>query len=132
MTSPPEDRMHEEVLVLEKLALRWAVLAAWSEELDKRGVGVGGVVGPQLTDVRTKLATGTFSSCEVGCDLTAIEGILTAKDAESPAESVDFWLELLGETMAEEPATGELLRYPPVKFYYLNCGLGCACRPLES
>lgn len=132
MTSPSENRMHGEILVLEKLALRWAVLAAWSEELDKRGVGVGRVVGPQLNDVRTKLATGSFSSCEVGCDLTAIEGTLTARDAESPVESVDFWLGLLGEAMAEKPATEELLRYPPVKFHYMNCGLGCACKPLDS
>jgi hypothetical protein len=124
--------MREEVLVLEKFGLRWAILAAWSEELDKRGVGVGPLVGPRLNDVRTKLAAGAFSSCEVGCDLTAIEGILTAKDAESPVESVDFWLGLLGEAMAETPATEELLRYPPIKFHYMNCGLSCACKPLES
>jgi hypothetical protein len=62
-----------------------------------------------------------------------IEGILIAKDAESPAESVDFWVGLLGEAMAEKPPTEKLLRYPPVKFHYVNCGfLPCACKPLDG
>jgi len=126
------ERTQTEIGVLEKFGLRWSILAAWHEELSKRQVNVGSEVPRSLELVRAKLSAGCFSSCEIGCGLGEIEGILVSRDGESPAPSVDFWLGLLGEAMSETPRAEEILRYPPVKFHYLNCGfLPCGCRGLE-
>jgi hypothetical protein len=127
------ERTQTEIEVLEKFGLRWSILAAWHEELVKRQVSVGGDVPRNLELVRAKLSTGCITRCEIGCDLGEIEGILVSRDGESPAPSVDFWLGLLGEAMSEAPRSEEILRYPPVKFHYRNCGfLPCGCRGLEG
>ena len=129
----PDTRTQNEIEVLEKFGLRWSILAAWHEELSKRRVEAGLELTRKLEGVREKLGAGCFSSCEIGCELGEIEGTLVSKDAESPAPSVDFWLGLLGEAMSELPRSEEILRYPLVKFHYLNCGfLPCHCRGLDA
>ncbi len=128
-----DERTRAEIEVLTKFCLRWSILAAWYEELAKRQVALDGEVRRKLDSVHAKLSAGCFSSCEIGCDLAEIEGALVARDGESPAPSVDFWLELLGEAMSETPRSEEILRYPPIKFHYLNCGfLPCRCKGLEG
>ena len=128
-----DERTRSEVEVLEKFGLRWSILAAWHEELSKRQVDVGRELTRKLEEVRGKLSAGCFSSCEIGCEMGEIEGVLVSKDGESPAPSVDFWLELLGGAMSENPPSEEILRYPPVRFHYLNCGfLPCRCKSFEG
>lgn len=128
-----DERTKTEIEVLEKFGLRWSILAAWCEELSKRQVNLGSEVRRKLESVQAKLGAGCFSSCEIGCDLGEVEGALVSRDGESPAPSVDFWLELLGEAMSETPRSEEILRYPPVKFHYLNCGfLPCRCKGFEG
>ncbi len=128
-----EERTRTEIEVLEKFGLRWSILAAWEEELSKRQAAAGKDLARRLEEVRAKLSAGCFSSCEIGCELGEIEGTLVARDGESPSPSVDFWLQLLGGAMSENPPSEEILRYPPVKFHYLNCGfLPCRCRSSEG
>jgi hypothetical protein len=125
------ERTKTEMEVLEKFGLRYSILAAWYEELSKREVGIGADVPRNLELVRAKLGSGCFSSCEIGCDLSGVEGALVSEDGKSPAPSVDFWLGLLGEAMSESPRSEEILRYPPIKFHYQSCGfLPCGCRGL--
>ncbi len=126
MTTLGDHATRVEITGVEKASLRWAILAAWQEELNKRNVDVT-TAAQMLREAEERIADGTASP-DIDCDLTGVESILIARDADSPARGVDFWLRLLGAAMAQEPPLGELLRYPPVKFYYQNCGI----RPRRS
>ncbi len=123
---PIDERTQAEIAVLEKFGLRWAVLAAWCEELAHRGLALD--LGRQLEDSRLKLASGAFSSCEIGCDLGRIEAMLTGADASSTPDSTAYWLDLLGRAMAEGVDPDSLLQNAAVRFQYLHCGfLPCKC-----
>ncbi|MHB8078720.1 MAG: hypothetical protein ACYDIE_05655 [Candidatus Krumholzibacteriia bacterium] len=117
-----------EVEVLKRYGLRWAVLAAWADELHARGAAVPAAVAGQLEAGRIKISSGCFSSCEVGCDLTAIEAALVPADAAGATSNVGFWLELLGRAMEDDDALERLLRLPAIRVHYAGCGFGrCAC-----
>lgn len=125
------ERIRAEVSVLEKYGLRWAVLAAWADELRDRGIALSTEVNRKLDQSRIMIASGCFSSCSVGCDLSAIEASLIAAATsvgESHARSADFWLELLAHAMEDPGATARLLTVPAVRFRYAEGGFGpCQC-----
>ncbi len=117
-----------EIEVLKKMGLRWAVLASWRMDLHARDIRVDQGGCRLLESTRIKIASGCFSSCEVGCDLGHIEGCLTSADASSPTPAVDHWLDLLGRSMADTVDAQMLLSIPAVKFHYSECALrGCRC-----
>ncbi|HYQ80335.1 MAG TPA: hypothetical protein VEP68_02475 [Anaeromyxobacteraceae bacterium] len=121
-----EARIQQEEAVVQQYALRWAVLAAWRDALAERKADPGSAVDLGLTRVRVKIASGCFSACEIGCDLSPIEAALTSADASSGASSLDFWLDLLGHAMRAE--ADRLLKVPAVKFRFADCGVpGCRC-----
>jgi len=117
-----------EIAVLKRYGLRWAVLAAWADELRTRGAALPAALAGQLEAARVKISSGCFSSCEVGCDLSAIEAALVPADAAGATNSVNFWLDLLGRAMEDDDAMERLLRVPAVRVHYAGCGFGrCAC-----
>lgn len=117
-----------EIEVLKRYGLRWAVLAAWADELRGAGAVLPVALAGQLEAGRVKISSGCFSSCEVGCDLAAIEAALVPADAARETSRVTFWLELLGRAMEDDDALERLLRLPAVKVHYAGCGFGrCAC-----
>ncbi len=121
-------RIHVEIEVLKRYGLRWAVLAAWTDELHGRGAMLPATLAGQLEAARVKISSGCFSSCEVGCDLSAIEATLVPADATGAQSNVSFWLELLGRAMEDDDGMERLLRLPAVRFHYAGCGFGrCAC-----
>jgi hypothetical protein len=121
-------RKQQDAAVLEKYALRWAVLAAWRTDLAQRAAVLPPDVLTGLETSRIKISSGCFSSCEVGCDLRRIEATLTAVDASSPNEQTDKWLALLGRVMAERLDASELLSVPAVRIRFNDCRVGgCAC-----
>jgi hypothetical protein len=128
METPLSDQVRVEVGVLRKMGLRWAVLAAWHEDLRNRGVHLGGEAVAFLEASRLKISSGCFSTCDVGCDLSHLEGLMVSADASSPTNSVDYWVDLLGQCMVEEVNVKALLKIPAVQVHYAGCGLGpCHC-----
>ncbi len=127
--SPEMDqRLKAEIATLQKYGVRWAVLAAWADELEKRGIEIDMETRKRLEASRVKIASGCFSSCEVGCDLGAVEGALVSRGASHPGDATSFWIELLGRTMEEDGEIDQLLRIPAVRFHYTACGFGpCRC-----
>jgi hypothetical protein len=108
--------------------LRWAVLAGWRDALNLRKVSLPADIDHQLESARVKIATGCFSVCEVGCDLTQLEGILTSADASTDHNWVDFWTDLLANSMKDTAETERILKVPAIKARYSNCGLTvCRC-----
>jgi len=119
-------RFQQEEAVVRQYALRWAVLAAWRDALAGRRVLGLAALDLGLKRVRIKIASGCFSACEIGCDLSPVEAALTSADASSEANTVDFWLDLLGHAMRAEAE--RLLKVPAVKFRFADCGVpGCRC-----
>jgi hypothetical protein len=129
METPRSDQVRVEIGVLRKMGLRWAVLAAWREDLRDRGVRLADAAGALLESSRVKISSGCFSTCEVGCDLSQLEGFLVSADTSSPTNSADYWLDLLGRCMADEVDSAALLQIPAVQVHYAGCGLGpCHCQ----
>ncbi len=114
--------------VLKQYGLRWAVLAAWRDALQLRQVPLPVEADRLLENARIKIASGCFSVCEVGCDLTQLEAALTSIDASTHHNWVDFWVDMLGHSMSSEADTQRILKIPAVMSRYQNCGLTvCRC-----
>ena len=125
---PTDERTVQEETVLRQFGMRWAVLAAWADALALRRVPLPSNLVHLLEGARMKTASGCFSVCEVGCDLSRIEAELTSADSSTDHNWVDFWLDLLSHAMAEGEEVERLLKVPAVKFHFQNCGIkGCAC-----
>ena len=122
-----EKTAHDEA-VLRQYGLRWAVLAGWRDALKLRHVQLEARIDRLLEDARLKIATGCFSVCEVGCDLSQLEGMLTSADASTDHNWVDFWVDVLAHSMQEHAETERILKIPAIKARYNNCGLSvCRC-----
>jgi hypothetical protein len=118
----------QEVDVLRRYGLRWAVLAAWRDALALRRVNLPPEIDHEIEKARLMLASGCFSTCAVGCHLGAAEGALTSADSSTHHNWVDFWLDLLAQSMSGGPETERILKVPAVKAQYLSCGIaGCSC-----
>jgi hypothetical protein len=117
-----------EEAVLKQFGLRWAVLAGWRDALQLRSVVLPNKADHLLENARIKIASGCFSACEVGCDLSELEGMLTSTDASSGHNWVDFRVDMLGHSMADNAETERILKIPAVRSRYNNCGLSiCRC-----
>ncbi len=120
-------RVENDKRVLEQYACRWAVLAAWYDDLQKRNIVLTPAVSENIDLARTKIASGCFSVCEVGCDLGKIEALLTSVDASSQHNTAENWIELLAKAMDNAAGVERVLKVPAVKFQYVNCKLPCNC-----
>jgi hypothetical protein len=117
-----------EEAVLKQYGLRWAVLAGWRDALQLRHVAMSPDIDRLLENARIKIASGCFSVCTVGCDLSELEAALTSADASSGHNWVDFWVDMLGHYMANDVETERILKIPAVRARYNNCGLSvCRC-----
>lgn len=117
-----------EEAVLKQYGLRWAVLAGWRDALRLRQVTLPPETDRLLENARIKIASGCFSACEVGCDLSQLEAVLTSTDSSSHHNWVDFWVDMLGHSMANDAETERILKIPAIKARYSNCGLRvCGC-----
>lgn len=126
--TPQESQEAVDRAVLQGYGLRWAVLAAWADQLRGRGVGLAPEVRPRQEEARIKIASGCFSACEVGCILGEIEGTLISADGSTSDTRAGFWTELLAMAMTDRAAAEQLLRIPAVKVYYSDCGAAvCRC-----
>jgi len=123
-----DDNLVLEEAVLKHFGLRWAVLAGWRDALQLRHVVLPHEVDRLLENARIKIASGCFSVCEVGCDLSELEAMLTSADASSGHNWVDFWVDMLGNSMADDAETERILKIPAIRGRYKNCGLSvCRC-----
>ncbi len=121
------DLMVTEFAVLRKYALRWAILAAWDDELQRRGVPTSTRCESRLEESRVKIASGCFGSCHIGCLLGDVEAELVSADASTADGKVDAWIDLLGKAMNDPEAA---LGITAVKFRYSDCIAGsCGCGP---
>ncbi len=123
-----DEKMEQEEAILKQFGLRWAVMAGWRDALQLRHLELPVNADRLLENARIKIASGCFSVCDVGCDLSELEAILTSTDASSGHNWVDFWVDMLGHSMADDAETERILKIPAVRARYNNCGLSvCRC-----
>ena len=114
--------------ILAKYGIRWSILAAWRRELASRGVHFDAGIADRLDSSRVKLATGCFSSCEVGCELAAVERVLVSHSTTVCDGETDFWMELLGRAMAGDENLLDCVSIPAIRTHLIECGvLPCRC-----
>jgi hypothetical protein len=114
--------------VLEGYGLRWAVLAAWADQLRGRGLGLAPEVRQRQEEARIKISSGCFPNCEVGCILGQIEADLMTAEGSNADTKADFWTELLAMAMSKRSEAERLLRIPAVKVHFSDCGVAsCSC-----
>ena len=129
MAPENEANMKQELNVIKKYSLRWSILAAWWEDLNKRHTPLSSNVFNKLEASRIKISSACYSSCEIGCELVDIEAELTSADSSSQDNQTNQWIDLLGAAMDDSIPTMKLLNYSPVNFYYNNCSLrSCSCK----
>ena len=122
----PDSVVEQDIEVLKQYGLRWSVLAAWRDALAQRKVSVAPDADPALGRARIKLASGCFSVCDVGRDLSTIEAALTVADASTNDEGVDAWIDMLGRAMQAGDRAADLLKVPTIQARYNSCGIrGC-------
>jgi hypothetical protein len=125
---PTPDEQALEVETLKKYALRWAVLAAWHDELRARRAPLQPGGARRLEDARVRISTGCFSACEVGCALSEIEAELVSADGSLSDSSTGYWIELLAMAMRDAREAKAILGSEAIRFRYASCGVGdCAC-----
>lgn len=117
-----------EIDTLRRFALRWAVLAAWYDDLETRRVAVPETLPHKLEESRVIIASGCFGSCDVGTALEEIEGQLVSADASVSESKVDLWMDILGKAMSHPDAA---LGLAAVRFRFAEsnralCGCGVA------
>lgn len=123
-----DSRAMQAEVVLRQYALRWSVLAAWGDALQLRHVVLPDEADRLMERARIKIVSGCFSVCDVGCDLSQLEGLLTSTDASSHHNWVDFWVDMVGHSMSSEAETLRILKVPAIRARYNNCGLAvCRC-----
>ena len=135
MTNLLNDQARVELSVLKKYGLRYAILAAWAHELRDRGITVPPSLSKSFEKVRVKISSGCFSVCDVGCDLGRIEAILFSAATTAGQETVDSWVDMLGECMSEYANIDEIekrIDVQAVMTHYNRFVFGGACGECEA
>jgi hypothetical protein len=127
MEYPTESTHESERMTFERYGLRWSVLAAWHADLRRSDGRVDPGIAAMIFASRTKIATGSFSTCEIGCDLARIEAALVLATASAAPERIDAWIERLAEAMADPEKARSREGFVPIRAESLGCRRPCDC-----
>jgi len=119
--------------MLKKYGTQWAVLAAMRLDMASRGIRIGSGVDEQLKMARVQILSGCFSSCEVGCSLSKLEGQLISSGYSLGGEHFRPWSELLAQAMRGEIDPSRVAEIPALKPVEMDCKfLACRCADLAA
>ena len=113
----------------QKYGAIWAVLAAMTADMAQRGIRLPGTVFAALPGrYRSKLVSGCFSPCEIGCDLSQIEGPLFSQGCMLDERDFQKWSDLLAEAMRGNLDYHQILGIPALDPIKNDCRfLACGC-----
>ncbi len=83
--------------LLKRMGAKWAVLTAMTADMIGKGIKVPPAVIEDLKTARIKLGSGCFSPCQVGCELSKIEGQILSQCHLLEDQNVNDWCDLLAE-----------------------------------
>jgi hypothetical protein len=124
----PTDKSLFEFEMLKRYGARWAVLAAMTSHMAQKGIQVPRDVFEALKTARGKIASGCFSTCEVGCDLSQAEGPLFSQGYLLDEQDFQQWSDLLAEAMQGKLDYERIMDIPALAPVKNDCKfLGCKC-----
>jgi hypothetical protein len=122
------DQKEFEAGVLRKYGAKWAVLAAMASRMTQEGIQMPPAVYESLRAARSKMLSGCFSVCDVGCDLAQVEGQLFSYCDRLELDAFQEWCDLLAAAMQgklDYQAICGIAALDPIR---ADCAfLGCGC-----
>ena len=124
----PADKSVFEYEILKRYGAKWAVLAAMTAHMARKGIDVPRDVFGVLKAARSKIVSGCFSPCEVGCDLSQVEGPLFSQGYLLDQQEFQQWSDLLAEAMQGKLDYERIMGIPALDPVKNDCMfLGCKC-----
>jgi hypothetical protein len=124
------DKSTTEFEMLRRYGARWAVLAAMTADMAQRGLDLPRGVFENLKSARSKIQSGCFSTCEVGCDLSQVEGPLFSQGCLIDQQDFQQWSDLLAEAMQGKLDYQRIMDIPALAPVKNDCTfLRCSCSP---
>jgi hypothetical protein len=126
--SNPSDKSAFEFEMLKRYGSKWAVLAAMTAKMTRLGIEVPRSVFDALNTARGKIESGCFSTCEVSCDLSLVEGPLFSQCHLLEPQEFQTWSDLLAEAMQGKLDYERILGIPALAPIQNECRfLQCRC-----
>ena len=123
-----KDEMAVEFDLLKRFGGKWAVLAAMSMNMSKKGIPVSAEVREKLRMAHVKIGSGCFSPCEASCTLADIEGQLFCQCHLLSDDEFRNWSDLLGQAMQGKLDYERIVGIPALEPIKSDCQfLGCRC-----
>jgi hypothetical protein len=124
----PTDKSQFDFEILKRYGAKWAVLTAMTAHMTRKGIEVPRDVFEVLKTARGKIASGCFSVCEVGCDLSQAEGPLFSQGYLLDQQDFQEWSDLLAEAMQGKLDYQRIMDIPALEPVKNECQfLGCKC-----
>jgi hypothetical protein len=126
--SDPNDKNAFEFEMLKRYGAKWAVLAAMTTDMTRKGIEVPRDVFESLKTARGKIESGCFSTCEASCDLSQVEGPLFSLGYLLDPQVFQQWSDLLAEAMQGKLDYQRIMGIPAFDPIKNDCGfLRCGC-----
>jgi len=127
MPSTAAEKTQNELEALSKYGARWAVLTAMRTDLVRKGLAIPAEVVRALDRAAIELRSGCFSSCELGCQLAAVEGQMVSIGSGLGEEYLQGWFDLLADAMGGKLDPARIGEIPALKPVVTDCmSLGCS------
>jgi hypothetical protein len=124
--SDESDRKAFEIELLKRYGAKWAVLTAMTASMAKQGIEAAREVFEALRTARSKIESGCFSACDVGCELSKVEAQLYSQGYLLSQEEFQQWSDLLAEATQGKLDYQRLMDIPALaivrnEFQFLGC-----------
>ena len=124
----PTDKGVFEFEMLKRYGAKWAVLAAMTAHMTRKGIELPRNIVDLLTAARSKIVSGCFSPCEAGCDLAQVEAPLFSQGYLLDQQDFQQWSDLLAEAMQGKLDYERIMGIPALDPVKNDCMfLGCKC-----
>ncbi len=124
----PREKDDLELEMLRRYSAKWAVLTAMTAAMKRQGIALPPVVFDALKTARSKIQSGCFSICEVGCELSQAEGPVFSECHHLDQQQFQEWSDLLGDAMQGELDYQRILGIPAFAPVKNDCrSLNCSC-----
>jgi hypothetical protein len=123
-----KDKQAFDFEMLKRYGAKWAVLTAMTSDMVSKGIEVPRAVFESLKTARSKIESGCFSTCEVGCDLSQVEGPLFSQGYLLDPQDFQQWSDLLAEAMQGKLDYQRIMNIPALSPVKNECMfLRCSC-----
>lgn len=122
------DKIAFDFEMLKRYGAKWAVLAAMTADMVRKGIEIPPAVFAALKTARSKIESGCFSVCEADCDLAQVEGPLFSQGYLLDPQDFQQWSDLLAEALQGKLDYQRIMDIPALAPVKSDCTfLRCSC-----